>query len=256
MRPTSGLAQLCAILLYTTTATAQDNATDEAGKLCSLQLQTKAGLLQRTDDWDLVPSTNTTLWPAAQLYLTTEDLSRMYSNDGGRCGFNRMFCFLPLSVRGIPRAKQINRSPDSQILTDTRLAYLRCSTITNLDSTKYGFYISSNGSLTFANSTLFWQCANTDDTTSNAAPYIYPPIDTISGTKLPDNCTALNLTSYSSRCEATSGDDASQFTITPSSILTTASLVGGAGGGVMQTGANGFLAEAVIAAVGVVLAWL
>jgi len=90
MRPNSTSAgQLTAILLCASTATAQQNATEEVGKLCSLQLQTRAGVIQRTDDWDLVPRTNVTLWPTAQLYLTSEDQSRMYSSDGGRCGFNR-----------------------------------------------------------------------------------------------------------------------------------------------------------------------
>jgi len=93
MWSTSILIGLAIVALCATTATAQENATEEAGKLCSLQLQTKAGLIQRTDDWDLVPSTNASLWPAAQLYLTTEEQSRMYGSDGGRCGFDRMsFC--------------------------------------------------------------------------------------------------------------------------------------------------------------------
>jgi len=82
-------AVLAAAALCATTAIAQSNVTGEAGELCKLQLQTKAGVLERTDDWDLVPSTNTTLWPTAQLYLTSEQLSRMYGSDGGRCGFDR-----------------------------------------------------------------------------------------------------------------------------------------------------------------------
>ncbi len=90
MWPTSSWVTVTAITLCATAAIAQENATEEAGKLCSLQLHTKAGVLQRTNDWDLVASTNTTLWPAAQLYLTTEEFSRMYSSDGGRCGFDRM----------------------------------------------------------------------------------------------------------------------------------------------------------------------
>lgn len=89
MWSTSILAVLAAGALCVATAIAQSNVTGEAGELCKLQLQTEAGVLERTDDWDLVPSTNTTLWPTAQLYLTSEQQSRMYGSDGGRCGFDR-----------------------------------------------------------------------------------------------------------------------------------------------------------------------
>lgn len=89
MWSTSVPAILATVTLCATTATAQSNITEEAGQLCKLHLRTKAGMLERTDDWDVVPSTNITLWPTAQLYLTSEQQSRMYSNDGGRCGFDR-----------------------------------------------------------------------------------------------------------------------------------------------------------------------
>jgi len=69
--------------------------------------------------------------------------------------------------------------------------------------------------------------------------------------RLPSNCTLVNLTATS--CEAASADE---FTVTPSSILTTASLVGGASNGRMHMGTNGFLTETMIGLVGVLLTWL
>lgn len=212
------LLSLTTVLLLATTALAQQNATEETGKLCSLQLETRTGPIQRTNDWDLVPSTNATLWPAAQLYLTTEELSRIYGSDGGRCGFDPHF---------------------------------RCANISNFDSTKYGFYIANNGSLNFANRTVFWQCPNNDtadEQMNNAAPNLYPPIGTIDRTMLPQNCTAVNLTS--SRCEV---DQGSEFTVTPSSILTTASLTGGVGNGMVHMSTNGLFVEFIVGLVGMLL---
>ncbi|KAK5938138.1 hypothetical protein PMZ80_009727 [Knufia obscura] len=215
------LLSLTALTILATTALAQQNATEETGKLCSLQLHTRTGLIQRTNDWELVPSTNTTLWPAAQIYLTTEESSRMYGSDGGRCGFD---------------------------------PHLRCANISDFDSTKHGFYIAENGLLNFANRTVFWQCPNNDsadEQMNNAAPYLYPPIDSIEKIKLPENCTAVNLTA--SRCEV---DQGSEFTVTPSSILTTASLTGGIGSGLVQMRTNGFFVEFIVGLVGMLLTWL
>ncbi|KAK5087609.1 hypothetical protein LTR70_006918 [Exophiala xenobiotica] len=214
-------AALAAAALCTTTAIAQSNVTGEAGELCKLQLQTKAGVLERTDDWDLVPSTNTTLWPTAQLYLTSEQLSRMYGGDGGRCGFD---------------------------------PHLRCDDVKDFDSMKYGFYIASNGSLNFANRTVFWRCPNTDkadEQRDNAAPWIFPPVGAMDSIKMPSNCTAVNLTS--TKCKAASSNE---FTITSTSILTTAVLTGGAGSGPVRMNANDFFAEAVIGMASVLLSWL
>lgn len=89
MWQTTAAAVLAVVSLCVTTAIAQTNVTQETADLCKLQLHTKAGVLQRTDDWDLVPSTNTTLWPTAQLFLTSEQQGRLYSSDGQRCGFER-----------------------------------------------------------------------------------------------------------------------------------------------------------------------
>lgn len=223
MWQTSAAAVLAVVSLCVTTAIAQTNVTQETADLCKLQLHTKAGVLQRTDDWDLVPSTNTTLWPTAQLFLTSEQQGRLYSSDGQRCGFE---------------------------------PYFRCDHIEDLDSTKYGFYIASNGSLYFANETVFWRCPNTgqdedEDETNNEAPLIYPPVGVMDSIELPSNCTAVNLTS--TQCQAAAESD---FTITPTKILTTAVLVGGAGTGPVQMNTNGFVTEAVIGLASVLISWL
>lgn len=65
----------------------QEEVTDEKGDLCDLQLQTKLGSIQRTDDYDIVPKTNSTLWPTAYLYLT-QSTGRLYGGNGERCDFD------------------------------------------------------------------------------------------------------------------------------------------------------------------------
>lgn len=134
------------------------------------------------------------------------------------------------------------------------VAYLRCDDIEDFDSAKYGFYIASNGSLNFANKTVFWRCPNTDKADkqmNNAAPWIYPPKGAMDSIEVPSNCTAVNLTS--TECKAASENE---FTITPTRILTTAVLTGGAGSRPVHMNANGFFAEAVIGVASVLLSWL
>lgn len=136
----------------------------------------------------------------------------------------------------------------------TFVAHLHCDEVKDFDSTEYGFYIASNGSLNFANRTVFWQCPNTDkadEQMNNAAPWIYPPVGAMDSIGVPSNCTAVNLTSNG--CKAASGNE---FTITPTRILTTAVLTGGADSRPIQMNANGFFTEAVIGMASVLLSWL
>jgi len=122
--------------------------------------------------------------------------------------------------------------------------------VDDFDSTKHGFYVASNGSLTFANQTIFWRCPNNDESdhqVNNAAPFIYPPIGAIDDVSVPSDCTPVNITA--TRCQATS---TSAFSIAPSGATTTATLTGGASA-LAQTSVTNFFTKAVIAAAGALM---
>lgn len=177
----SSHAASAALLSFACIVHAQSDIINETATVCTFNLQTSTGLVQRTDNYDLVIQTNNTLWPTAKLYITPKGVNHMYGPNGDRCGFD-------------PWLQCLNTSA------------------TNFDK-KYGFYIGQNSSLYYADQSVFWICDNTDPAdagSNNAAPLIYPPMGSGSTAKY-TGCKATNLT-------ATSCEDASQYTTKPSAI--------------------------------------
>lgn len=155
---------LAIAVLFVTSAVAQSDISNETSKVCGFMLSTSTGYIQRTDDYDLVPETNSTLWPTAQLYITPKGVNRLYAaGNGDRCGFDTHFQCLNTSA--------------------------------TIVSDKKGFYIGSNSSLFYADQSIFWLCANIDakvNESGNAPPCIFPPVGTTSYTDY-SNCTPTTL---------------------------------------------------------------
>lgn len=133
---------------------------ESTNPLCSLQLRDNSSiaLIERTNDWTVVPWTSHTLWPSAYFYIALD--GTMYGENGKVCSFSRMHSIHFQNFR-------------TSLIGAASLKCAFNATTAGADK----FTATTDGRLSLNGQTDFWSCPDLDGDGHHAepAPLIFPP---------------------------------------------------------------------------------